>query len=166
MIACFDVHYADDATVRAAAIVFQNWSDETPIEQLVVPCSSPHEYVAGEFFKRELDPLKTVISKIENPIQTFLIDAYCQLSADGMAGLGTYLFNELREDSIVIGVAKNRFRDTGHAAEVFRGGSSRPLFVTSIGIDYQLAAGRISSMCGSHRIPTLLKMVDQLSRNG
>lgn len=165
MIACFDVHYTDSA-VYAAAIVFQHWSDESPIEQKVVLCPSPNEYVAGEFYKRELEPLKTVIAKIENPIQTYLIDAYCQLSTDGMPGLGTYLFNELKNGNTVIGVAKNRFRDTKHAAEVFRGDSERPLFVTSIGIDYQLAAEHIKSMHGNHRIPTLLKMVDRVCRVG
>lgn len=64
-----------------------------------------------------------------------------------------------------MGVAKNRFRDTVHAAEIYRGNSKRPLFVTSIGVDYQRAAAHVQSMAGAHRLPTLLKTVDRLSRN-
>ena len=164
MIACFDVHYTDER-VCAAAVVFNDWTVQTPIEKFAIPCNTPNEYVAGEFFKRELGPLQTVIAKIKHPIQTFVIDAYCHLDSDGLPGLGAQLHRELPDDAVVVGIAKNRFRQTNHAVEIFRGDSLRGLFVTSIGIDYKTAAEHIKSMHGDHRIPTLLKTVDQLSRN-
>ena len=165
MIACFDVHYFD-THANAAAVIIEDWSDSDCVEKLCIRCDAPKEYIAGEFYRRELDPLKTIIASIDSQIQTCVIDAYCHLSADGKPGLGSYLHNELSDGGSIIGVAKNPFRDTKHAIELMRGNSARPLFVTSIGIDYQTAAEHIKSMHGNHRIPTLLKMVDRLCRDG
>ena len=47
---------------------------------------------------------------------------------------------------------------------VLRGKSTRPLFVTSAGIDVQKSAELVAQMHGAHRLPTLLKAVDQLVR--
>lgn len=165
MIACSDVHYADGCA-HAAAIVFNHWSDEVIVDQFRVQCDGVAEYRAGSFYQRELGPLREVIQQIGYPVHTYVIDAYCHLAADGSPGLGTYLHQELPENSVVIGVAKNRFRETDHAIELLRGGSDRPLFISSIGIDYRAAANHIESMHGPHRMPTLLKMVDRLSRDG
>ena len=165
MIACFDVHYEKDLAI-AAAIVFNHWSDESIVDHFVVRCKSGGRYQAGSFYQRELGPLLEVIRQFEEPIHTYVIDAYCHLSADGSPGLGARLHQELSNEIQVIGVAKNRFRDTSHAIEVLRGESDRPLFVSSIGIDYQAAANHIQSMSGEHRIPNLLKSVDRLARSG
>ena len=165
MIACFDVHY-DNGFANAAAIVFNQWADDNVVDKYVVRCNNVREYNAGSFYKRELEPLLKVIRQIDYPIQTFVIDAYCHLSDDCAPGLGAYLYQELPDNSNVIGVAKNRFRKSSHAIELLRGGSERPLFISSIGIEYQAAADHVQSMSGDHRIPTLLKMVDRLSRTG
>ena len=165
MIACFDVHY-HQGYADAAAIVFDQWSDTTIVDQFVVRCTDVGEYQAGSFYRRELKPLQELLRVIHYPVRFYLIDAYCHLSDDHSPGLGAYLHDVLDHDSVVIGVAKNRFRNTRHAVELLRGGSQRPLFITSIGIDYQSAADYVQSMSGEHRIPTLLKAVDQLSRSG
>lgn len=165
MIACFDVHY-DNGFANAAAIVFNHWTDENIVDHFLVRCNSVGEYQAGSFYQRELGPLMEVIRQFDFSIQAYVIDAYCHLSADRCPGLGAHLHKELSGDIQVIGVAKNRFRDTNHAIELLRGDSDRPLFVSSIGIDYQAAASHIQSMFGEHRIPTLLKRVDRLARSG
>ncbi len=163
MIACFDVHYEDDVAI-AAAVLIANWTDVAPINEFVVRCEGIESYRAGSFFERELKPLQELVRSIPISIGTFVVDAYCHLSEDRDRGLGAYLYELLPEGSVVIGVAKNRFRDTTHAEEVLRGESQRPLFVTSIGIDYSLAAEHIKSMAGVHRNPTILKAVDRLCR--
>ena len=164
MIACFDVHYFDNFT-NAAAVLLNNWSDETAADQIVSRFAAANEYIAGSFYQRELPPLLDLIERLNHDIETFVIDAYCHLSSDGEPGLGQYLYEQLPDDKVVIGVAKNRFRDTTHAVELLRGGSSRPLFVSAIGADYQLAAENVKSMHGDHRFPSMLKLVDQISRN-
>lgn len=65
----------------------------------------------------------------------------------------------------MLGVAKTWFNDT-HATPIFRGASSKPLFVTSAGMEPTEACAAIQSMAGPYRIPTLLKLVDQIARQG
>ncbi len=164
MIACFDVYYVHNCTY-AAAIVFSEWSDAIPDEHYQLEIHDIGEYKPGSFYQRELKPIIEIITIIQSPIKYFVIDAYCHLSNSYEPGLGQYLFQKLPPESVVIGVAKNRFRSTTHAFELCRGSSKRPLFITSIGIKYKMAADFIKSMAGEHRIPILLKTVDNLSRS-
>ena len=164
MIVCFDVHYQAN-TANAAAILFEDWHSEAAVEELVVACAEIEPYQPGSFYQRELKPLSEVMKFITCKVDCFVIDAYCHLSPEKAPGLGAYFYEQLPADSVVIGVAKNRFRDTTHAAEVLRGESQRPLFVTSIGIDYAQAADLVKSMAGEHRLPTMLKSVDRLCRD-
>ena len=163
MIAALDVYYTDtDAT--AAAVVFDRWDAEVPVETYTVSTKDCGEYSPGQFYLRELKPLLALISDIREKIDIFVIDGYCHLSPDNKPGLGVHLMNSLPDEPVIIGVAKNRFRDSVHAVEVLRGDSERPLFVTAIGMDYADAASKLASMHGPYRVPTLLKEVDRLSR--
>ena len=163
MIAALDVHYAD-SEASAAAVVFESWDSERAVETYVVSTQGCGDYSPGEFYLRELLPLLAVISAIREDVSAYVIDGYCHLSAGGDPGLGVHLAQSLVGAPKIVGVAKNRFRNSHHAFEVLRGGSERPLFVTSIGLDYEEAADKITSMHGSYRFPTLLKEVDRLSR--
>ena len=80
--------------------------------------------------------------------------------------MGAHLYSALGKRASVIGVAKTRYAGATHAIPVLRGGSKSPLFVTVIGMPASDAAERIEQMHGPHRIPTLLKLVDQLARSG
>lgn len=168
MIACFDVHYRGESAAAAAALVFNAWSDAEPVAEYTVQLDEVGDYEPGKFYQRELEPLLAVIGKIQEPVDVFVIDAYCHLDAAGAPGLGAYLFEQLKAERetppAVIGVAKSRFRGSGHAAEVLRGDSARPLLVTAIGLPKDEAAAHIALMDGEFRIPTLIKQVDQLCR--
>ena len=78
-------------------------------------------------------------------------------------GLGAHLFEALDRATPGNRGRKDRFasatRDRGH-----RGTSARPLYVTAVGIDERLAAAHVLAMHGDHRVPTLLRRVDQLAR--
>ncbi|MFL5421116.1 MAG: endonuclease V, partial [Myxococcales bacterium] len=63
----------------------------------------------------------------------------------------------------VVGVAKSAFRG-GEALPILRGTSRHSLFVTAVGMDAREAAQHVRAMHGAHRIPTLLKRADRLSR--
>ena len=160
---CLDVH-CHERTASAAALVFDDWATSTPVARyrsLVPGCA---KYEPGRFYQRELAPLLAVIECIVEPIEVLIIDAYCTLAADGTPGLGAHLFASTGEQAVVVGVAKSRLRNTDHAEEICRGVSRRPLFITSLGLPQPVAAEKIASMAGRHRIPTLLKLVDQLAR--
>jgi len=78
--------------------------------------------------------------------------------------LGAYLNKSLAHPAMIVGVAKNRYRKSQHAVAVFRANSKRPLFVTAIGMGYDVAAQHVKSMAGQFRIPAIIKAVDRLSR--
>jgi len=99
------------------------------------------------------------------PVRSVIIDGYVWLGA-GRPGLGAHLYEALGQRIAVVGVAKRRFHGAGDAVPVLRGTSQVPLFVTAVGIDPSEAAEGVRRMHGGHRIPTLLKRVDRLSRDG
>ena len=127
--------------------------------------SDPGEYEPGRFYLRELPPLLAVVERIVEPIDCYVIDGYCHLSANGTPGLGAYLKESLPHAATIIAVAKNRYRDTMHAVQLLRAGSTRPLFITAIDVDDEQAAQHVTAMAGEFRIPTLLKAVDRMCRD-
>jgi deoxyribonuclease V len=162
MIAAFDVQYDDARSVAtAAAVVFAQWTDAVPTGECTTLIQNIQPYIPGEFFRRELPCLITVIAQIRERLDLLIVDGYVTL--DGKPGLGQHLFDHFAQRIPVIGVAKTRFH-TAPAVEVFRGVSRSPLHITAIGIDPAQAANHIQQMHGPHRIPTLLKRVDQLAR--
>ena len=62
------------------------------------------------------------------------------------------------------GLRPAAFRDASHAVRVFRGRSSRPLYVTAAGMTVTEAAAVVSEMAGQFRIPGALKLADRLAR--
>jgi len=80
----------------------------------------------------------------------------------GVAGAQPY--EALDKQTTVIGVAKTQFAGAEPVELVLRGRSRTPLYVTAAGVDVADAASHIRAMHGPHRIPTLLKRVDQLCR--
>lgn len=99
--------------------------------------------------------------KNQPPPDEMIIDGYVMLG--NRPGLGQHLFNYFNGYIPVIGVAKSKFKgSTG--TEIFRGGSTRPLYITSSGVNQQMASEKIRAMHGANRIPTLLKRVDSLAR--
>ncbi|MEM7354681.1 MAG: endonuclease V, partial [Acidobacteriota bacterium] len=87
MIAALDVHYADDKA-HAAAVVFEDWRSEVSVARYTATQSPIADYEPGRFYQRELAPLLEVIGSIEDPVDTYVIDGYCHLSADLAPGLG------------------------------------------------------------------------------
>jgi deoxyribonuclease V len=163
MIAAVDAHYRDDESATAGSVVFSSFSDSKAYRTYLRDIPKVESYVPGEFYKRELPCLITVLGMIEEEIDTVIIDGYVDLGEK--PGLGRYLWRALDCKKGVIGVAKKYFRGSD-AIKVFRGNSRQPLYVTSVGIEQTTAADIITSMHGKFRLPTLLKQTDSLSRSG
>jgi deoxyribonuclease V len=163
MIFAVDVNYPDDKAF-VAGILFEDWQDPEPVHQITTEIISVAEYEPGQFYKRELPCILEILTQLESLPETIVVDGYVALGSTQKPGLGKYLYDALDRQSVVIGVAKNRFEDTPVEAEIFRGGSQRPLYVTAIGISQAVAKSAIESMYGKYRIPDLLKLVDKLSK--
>jgi deoxyribonuclease V len=165
MIACIDVHYRADLTI-AGCVLLRDWPDERPAHEIVTRVGPVKPYHAGRFYERELQPALQVLRLTPEPPTTVVIDGYVWLDARGTPGLGAHLFRSLNEAIPVVGVAKSRFRDSAFAVRVVRGSSTRALYVTAAGLSPDTAARCIERMHGRHRIPTMLRRVDQLCRRG
>jgi deoxyribonuclease V len=163
MIFAVDVNYLDDQAF-VAGILFKDWQDSEPFRQITTTIVSVAEYEPGQFYKRELPCILEILSQLESLPEIIIVDGYVYLGSAQKSGLGKYLSDALDRKSVIIGVAKNRFEDTPVTAEIFRGGSQRPLYVTATGIDQAEAKIAIASMHGKYRIPDLLKLVDKLSK--
>lgn len=166
MYACFDVDYREDRA-RAACVVFGGWTDEVELARYSAELDVPAPYTPGALFERELPCLLAVLEAVSERAQlrALVVDGYAWLdSVQTRPGLGAHLWNALECSLPVIGVAKNPFAEAG-AAELLRGQSEKPLYVTGAGIATSDAADRIAEMAGEFRIPTLLRLVDQLSRS-
>ena len=174
MFVCTDVDYRtgpDDCagdSARAAALLFEDWSAAEAMGEWTERIDGVEPYVPGEFFRRELPCVLAVLKRTEHlaggRLNAVVIDGYVTLDAAGTPGLGAHLYQALGREVTVIGVAKTAYRGSPHAAAVCRGGSTSPLYVTAAGIDLAEAARAIQTMAGPHRLPALLKRVDQLCR--
>jgi deoxyribonuclease V len=163
MLASLDVDYRPDATV-AACVVFQDWGDAAEAAHFVDRGPPAEPYVPGEFYRRELPALLRVLALVPHPLTAVVIDGYVWLAGEERPGLGAHLYEALGRSVPVIGVAKTAFHASRLAVPVLRGGSQRPLLVTSVGVDVQEAAAHIQRMHGPSRLPALLKRVDRLCR--
>jgi len=158
-----DVHYGE--VVRGAAVAFADpaGAEKADFEIVETFDGTAEPYVPGEFKKRELPfLLKLLGSAKEHATDVVLVDGYVQLGED-RPGLGAHLHAALEGRCAVIGVAKTKFNGAT-SIRIVRGASTSPLFITAIGMEPKAAAELVRTMHGPHRIPTLLRRVDQLSR--
>ncbi|WP_408952428.1 endonuclease V [Lysobacter sp. Hz 25] len=160
-----DVHYLE-AGARVAGVLFDDWADPQATAAHTLNLDQVEDYAPGEFYRRELPCLLALLGRIEPAPACIVVDGYVWLGADRRPGLGAHLWQALDRRCPVVGVAKTRFADTPAEAEVCRGNSRRPLYVTSAGLDPEAARAAVRAMYGAHRLPELLKRADRLARIG
>jgi deoxyribonuclease V len=169
MIACIDVDYDEDpagTTATAACVVIPTWTADKPAAEYVRKLDGVAQYMPGQFYKRELPCVLAVLELVAETVELIVVDGYVVLDAGGTLGMGGHLYEALDRRIPIIGVAKNRFHSNAAAIEVYRGGSKRALFVTALGVEPRAAANDVQRMHGEHRLPTVLKRVDRLCRDG
>ena len=159
-----DVFYRENSTVTACAL-FSAWTDAQPSsEKILISEGAANDYQPGEFYRRELPYILAALATLQTAPAIVIIDGYVWLGAE-RPGLGAHLFTALAQRAAVVGVAKRPFVGAT-AVPVLRGDSRQPLFVSAVGISIEVAVDGVRNMHGPHRIPTLLKRVDRLSREG
>ncbi|XOV94866.1 MAG: endonuclease V [Bacteroidota bacterium] len=163
MILAVDVFYHQDFA-RTAGVLFDEW-DAAELNQIIYSNTKDiKEYVSGSFYLRELPCILQLLKDHQVSPDVLIIDGYVFLDGYQQAGLGKYLFDELKGEIPVIGVAKNPYKAISREYALWRGKSKHPLYVTAAGIDSGDAKEHIRRMHGDFRIPTLLKMADKLCR--
>ena len=163
MNAALDVHYTAN-TAAVACVGFRGWEDGRPVRSELHRLPVPERYVPGRFFLRELPCLLHALQRAPDRFRILLIDGFVHLKPPLEKGLGAHLAGALRYPAAVIGVAKNPFPMADRFVPVFRGRSRRPLFVSSVNLPLDRAVRAVQAMHGEHRIPTMLRIADRLSR--
>jgi deoxyribonuclease V len=165
MILAFDTYYYGDKA-KTICIGFEEWNKEENFQIYSETISKIEEYVSGEFYKRELPCILSLLSKIDlKKVDLIIIDGFVFLDDENKFGLGAYLYQELNKEIPIIGVAKRDFATIEkNRIKLYRGKSENPLFITSIGIELNVASKKIEEMNGEYRMPTLLKEVDKLTK--
>lgn len=165
MLLAMDVDYREDGSAAAAGLLFETWTAERGARLVTRRIGAVAPYRPGHFFERELPCLLALLDELAAPPDTIVVDGYVWLGPERRPGLGAHLHAALRAGIPVIGVAKTRFAGTPADAELRRGASQRPLYVTAAGLDGETAKARIAAMHGRHRVPTLLAAVDRACRD-
>jgi len=162
MILITDVKYDEDNhTAKAVGVLFENWTDERHVRSHYVILDGFGPYVPGEFYKRELPCLLSLLEEIPEPLEAIIVDGYVDLEQDH-PGLGRHLYNAISQKTMVIGIAKSRYA-SANAIQILRGDSKNPLHVTSTQ-DVEVISQKVKSMAGPYRLPYMVKLVDQLTR--
>lgn len=161
VVAAVDVHYPVAGGARAAAVLAADAPFSPVLDERVTTVAHVLPYRPGEFYLRELPPLRALLASIARP-RLVVVDGYVDLDPDGRPGLGAHVHAEFGMP--VIGVAKSPFRTASHAVPVLRGDSARPLLVTAAGLRLADAADLVSHMAGRFRVPDALRRADALAR--
>lgn len=165
MILAIDTYYFDNKA-KTVCLIFKDWNSSVYKNSLTEITNNIENYISGEFYKRELPCIISLISKLDvTKIKFIIIDGFVYLDDNGKLGLGGYLYENISGKIPIIGVAKTDFKSlTKNKQLVCRGKSKKPLYITSVGINSDTAADKIKTMSGDYRIPTLLKELDKLTK--
>lgn len=166
MIAVLDVDYRGGGA-RAACALIKSWTDSSPGATYVTDLTTVRPYEPGRFYLRELPCLLAVLDSLRESPKVLVVDGYVWLARDRSPGLGFYL-HQSAGGTPVVGIAKTKFRGLEGSdllREVIRGQSTKPLYVTAVGMDSNIAAAAVASMSGEFRIPEILRLTDRLARS-
>lgn len=165
MILAFDTYYFDNKA-KTVCLEFENWNEDKNFKVHTEIIDNVSEYIPGEFYKRELPCILSLLNQIDlKNIEAIIVDGFVYLDDDKKNGLGGHLYEKLNKEIPIIGVAKTNFASIEKDKKaLLRGDSAKPLFITSIGIDLEEAFQKVESMAGEFRMPTLLKELDRLTK--
>lgn len=157
-----DVHYPPSGGGHAALVVSDEPEFGAIIEERTAWLDTVADYAPGRFYERELPALTALLADAD-PLDVLVVDGYVDLDPTGRPGLGWHVWDAGLAPA-VIGVAKTSFRAATHAEPVLRGTSTRPLYVTAVGMPLADAAHLVRTMAGSARQPDALRVVDRRAR--
>lgn len=165
MIVAFDTYYYD-GKAKTVCLEFQEWNQSTDFKIHTEIIENVAEYIPGEFYKRELPCILSLLEKIDlKKVAAIVVDGFVYLDDEKKYGLGGHLYEKLNREIPIIGVAKTNFASIEKdKRSLFRGDSQKPLYVTAIGIELDDAFQKVQSMAGEFRMPTLLKEMDRLTK--
>ena len=171
-----DSYYYSDTNCYSVGVVFNYWNSKKPDYILESTVSEFAPYIPGQFYKRELPGILSIIHQVNlNEFDTIILDGFTNLidsSLNPLPGLGEKLDEELeitnRHGLSIIGVAKSLFgKSDTISLPLYRGQAKTPLWISvSSGSDIDLATAKnyIKSMYGNSKLPDILKFLDKYTK--
>lgn len=164
-----DSYYYSETDSYSVGFVFDTWADSSPVKVLESHVSNFGPYIPGEFYKRELPGVLSIVHQIDLlEFDTIIIDGYVSMvdkDFNELPGLGMKLSEkiEMHDKLTIIGVAKSLFgRSDITSIPVIRGEASTPIWVSSVGEFDNLSTSKlIKSMAGKYKLPDILKLLDK-----
>lgn len=165
MILAFDTYYFD-GKAKTVCLEFTEWNQSENFKVHTEIIDNVEEYIPGEFYKRELPCILSLLNKIDlTNLEVIIVDGFVYLDDEKKYGLGGHLYEKLNKKTPIIGVAKTNFASIEKDKKsLIRGESAKPLYVTAIGIELEDAFKKVESMAGEFRMPTLLREMDRLTK--
>ncbi|MAX71970.1 MAG: endonuclease V [Flavobacteriaceae bacterium] len=166
MLLAIDVHYKEKYA-KAVGVLF-NWEDENPQHIIIDTIDDVADYEPGQFYKRELPCILQLLKQVElNSLEAIIVDSHVYVDNDKNYGLGGHLWQALDEKIPIIGIAKKAFHNTELVSKpIYRGESQNALYVSSIGVSEDEVLKKIKLLHGKYRIPSILKTLDQITKQG
>jgi len=159
------VHF-DGAQAHAAAVSFEAWDSPEATKTYLSHIAHVEKAERGALDLRELPCVMQLLREHRLEPELIVIDGFVHLDGDETPGLGQYLFQALGGTVPIVGVSKSGRPGLSAQFEVMREEETKPLLVTCVGIDIGAAKARLRAMHGRKRVPTLLKLVARLAKNG
>lgn len=166
-----DSYYYSDTNCYTVGLVFSHWNSKDPDCILESTVSEFAPYIPGQFYKRELPGVLSIIRQVNlREFDTIILDGFTRLldnSLNVIPGLGEKLETELGiiPGLSIIGVAKSMFcKSDSVSLPLYRGQAKTPLWISvSSGseIDLMTARDYIKSMYGDSKLPDMLKLLDK-----
>ena len=152
-----DSYYYSDTNCYTVGLVFSHWNSKKPDYILESTVSEFAPYIPGQFYKRELPGVLSIIRQVNlREFDTIILDGFTRLldnSLNIIPGLS------------IIGVAKSMFcKSDSVSLPLYRGQAKTPLWISvSSGseIDLMTARDYIKSMYGDSKLPDMLKLLDK-----
>jgi deoxyribonuclease V len=109
VIAIVDAAYGNEASA-AACVMAAGWESGAAISEFTHRDGPAADYQPGEFYRRELPLIVSVLAMLPRKPDIVLIDGYVWLGVEGRKGLGAHLHEALNADSAIVGIAKTKSR--------------------------------------------------------
>ena len=164
MIVIIDGDYKEDNSGFIAGVLMEDFNSKEICGFITAEVFDVGEYQSGSFYKRELKGVDAVLTKLNlSQIQCIIVDGYAKFEDGEHTSLGEWVYKNYAIPVIGIAKSKNLFSKVENT-QVYRGNSKTPLYVTAVGIDQDIARGKVQSMYGENRIPYGVKIADSVAR--
>lgn len=153
----------DADTTTVAAVAFDDWDAREPTKSWTSRLPSAPKPQRGEPDLRAVAAIVQLLREHSLAPEVVVLQLAVHLDSADTPGIGRHLYEALGGAVAVIGVTRV-IPGMPSQFEVYREDEAPAVTVTCAGIDLGAAKGRIRTMHGKRRVPTLLKLTTRMAK--